>query len=120
MRAFLLLLPLAVGGCAAPLGALAGANLAAIPVIHRNLFDAAYSVVTGRDCSVVRLDRNESYCVPPEEPIRVPPFCTPSLGAVDCWTGPDSLPGPRRRGVADQAPPTPAQEADRTARWPRL
>ena len=101
MSPFLLALPLA--GCdgvpwTAPSGAFLALNAAAIPVIHRDIFDAAWSAITGRDCSIVRLDRNQTYCRPVEPPPEPPPYCTRSLGTVDCWRDPASLPFPAPRG----------------------
>lgn len=115
-------LPLA--GCNVPWlepgGALLAANAAAIPVVHRDLFDVVYSVFTGRDCSIVRLDKSQSYCRPIEPPPVPPPFCTRSLGTVDCWSDPTRLPD-RPPEVADGPRQlTPAQEEDRTARWPPI
>ena len=82
--------------------------------------DIAVSAVTGRDCSIARLDRRLSYCAPSLDPPDPPPFCTRSIGGTDCWvTRPPAVPGDR--GVVDgPASLTPAQEADRTARWPAL
>jgi hypothetical protein len=111
-----------VGGCASPepSGALLAANAAAIPVFHRDIFDILYSVITGKDCSVVRLDKMQSYCRPPEPPPEPPPYCTRSLGTVDCWTS-SAMPAGPGPSVADgPATLTPAQERDRTARWPSL
>ena len=103
------LAPLLLAGCGA-----------AIPVVHRDLFDVAWSAVTGRDCSVVRLDRNETYCRPIEPPPVPPPYCTRSLGTVDCWSDPSRL-ADRPPDVADGPRVlTPAQEADRTALWPPI
>src|SRR5205823_14280053 len=121
---FLLALPLA--GCdgvpwTAPSGAFLALNAAAIPVIHRDIFDAAWSAITGRDCSIVRLDRNQTYCRPVEPAPEPPPYCTRSLGTVDCWRDPELLPPPIPPEVADGPRTlTPAQEADRTRRWPPL
>ena len=111
----LLLLPLA--GCAA-LGEAAGADLVAVPILHRTLGDAAVSLVTGRNCSIVRLDQGHAYCAAREPAPPPQPYCTRSLARVDCWSDPQDLP--------DHPPPvadgpyrlSPAQEADRTARWP--
>ena len=128
-RSTLLLAPLLVApllvGCGGPwtesTGALLAANVAAIPAIHRSIFDAVFSTITGRDCSIVRLDRNETYCRPVEPPPEPPPYCTRSLGNVDCWPDPATLPQPSPPGVADGPHTlTPAQEADRTRRWPAL
>jgi hypothetical protein len=122
--ACLLSAALALAGCgpgafAEPGGAFLAANAAAIPVIHRTLIDAVWSVVSGRDCSLVYLDRFERYCRPEEPPPEPPRYCTRSLGTVDCWATPATLPRPVPREVAD-GPRTlnPAQEADRTRHWP--
>jgi hypothetical protein len=116
---------LATAGCHAPwfqpVGAIAGANVAAIPVVQRDLFDVAYSTITGKDCSVVRLDRGQSYCRAEEPPPAPPPYCTRSLGTVDCWRDPNAIRGPIPPEVADGPRTlTPAQERDRTRRWPDL
>lgn len=97
---------------------LGGLGIGSIVVIGRSPFDAVYSAVTGRDCSVVRLDRGQTYCRPVEPPPKAPPFCTRSLGVVDCWKDPGSLPG-HPRPVADGPDTlTPAQEENRTRTWP--
>lgn len=99
-------------------GALLGLNVAAIPVIHRDLIDAVYSASTGRDCSIVRLDEGQPYCKPPEAPPAPPRYCTRSLGAVDCWA--ERYPH-YPEGVANgPLALTPAQEADRARPWPPL
>ena len=116
-----LLLPLA--GCAAfnsAVGALAGVDaVIALPVFGRGVGDLAYSAITGRDCSVVRLEQAKTYCAPREPPPEMPPFCTRSLGVVDCWADPASLPG-QPLPVADAPSLTPEQQANRVARWPDL
>ena len=113
---------LGLGGCHepwyAPVGVVAGFNAAAIPVIHRDLLDAVYSAVTGRDCSIVHLDDGKNYCTPPEPPVVPPAYCTHSLADVDCWSSPAVLPLPPR-GVGDQPALTPVQEVDRAAPWPK-
>src|SRR3954469_13768489 len=100
------MLPLALfllPGCeaAGPVaGGLAVTNIGSIMVIGRTVPDAVVSVVTGRDCSAVRLDRGQSYCRPEEPPPAPVPYCTRSLGAVDCWRQPP-LAVPLQKGVAD-------------------
>jgi hypothetical protein len=85
---------------------------------RRTPLDLAASLANGRDCSVARLDQGESYCAPEVPPLGVPPYCTRTLGAADCWvTPPASI--PLQRGLADQPAPTAAQEAYRARRWPR-
>lgn len=115
----LLLLPL--GACdPAGAGLAAGLALGPVAVIGRTPVDALVSAASGRDCSMVRLDRGQGYCRPEEPPPLPPPYCTRSLGRVDCWRQPPlALPLPP--GVADgRITLTEAQEAHRTRRWPGL
>lgn len=119
MRSAVLLLGLAATACSpAPWGALAGFEAAGITVFGRGIGDLGVSALTGRDCSVVRLDRGQTYCAPLEAAPSAGPFCTRSLGAVDCWTDPAVLPG-RYRNLGDTPPPTPAQDRHRRAPWPK-
>jgi hypothetical protein len=119
-----LLLLLVVAGCdvpaAEPPGILLAANAAAIPVVHRSLFDVVYSALTGKDCSVVRLDRMQTYCRPIEPPPPPPQYCTRSLGVVDCWAEPLAPPTLGRPVADGPSRLTPAQEQDRTRPWPPL
>ena len=99
------------------LGIFAAANAAAVPVFGRTLPDVVYSGITGKDCSMVRLERGQSYCRPVDPPLEPQPFCTHSLGTVDCWANPQAFPSPPTQvGSAQQ--PTAEQEAYRTRRWP--
>jgi hypothetical protein len=122
MRWVLILGVLSLAGCGVTdnLGAFIGSafTIGSVTTIGRSPLDAVYSLATGRDCSVVRLDRGASYCRPQEPPPEAPAFCTRSLGVVDCWQDPASL-QPRYRGVGDgPGTLTPEQEANRTRRWP--
>lgn len=110
------ILPLLLCGCLET-AALVGAG--AIPVIGRSLPDAVVSTLSGRDCSVVRLDAGRSYCAAAEA-VPAPVVCTRSLGVVDCWKNPKDL-GAAYTEVADGPRGlTPAQEADRTRAWHKL
>ncbi len=98
MRAGLpLLLLLPACGLEPALGPAVVAGGASVILTGRTPVDHVVSWATGADCSVVRLERREPYCAQPTPPAPVP-FCTRSLGAVDCWTAPGAVPG---RGVAD-------------------
>lgn len=95
-----------------------GVTIGSIAVIGRTPFDAVYSAATGKDCSVVRLEKGESYCRPVEPAPPPQRYCTRSLAVVDCWVGPAALPRPQA-GVADgPSTLTPEQEAHRTRTWP--
>ena len=122
MRAALpLLAVLALTGCdAASLTAGAAVNVASVTLVGRSVPDIVISGLSGRDCSIVRIDRGMSYCGPSEAAPSPAPYCTPSIGRVDCWvTRPASI--PMQRGVVDgPVALTPAQEANRTAWWPGL
>jgi hypothetical protein len=95
-----------------------GANVASVMTIQRTPGDALYSLWTGRDCSLVRLDENKTYCRPVEPPPEPQAFCTRTLGAVNCWRDPAALPE-GARGVAEgPSSLTAAQDADRLRTWP--
>ena len=114
------LLPLA--GCGAgttpAVNLAAAASLATVPALGRTAPDAMISLATGRDCSLVRSERGQSYCRRTDPPWEEPPLCTRSLGVVDCWRNPDAF-GMKLTGVADgPRQPTAEQEAYRTRSWP--
>ena len=116
-----LLAPLALlAGCgpAAPVGA--AVAVGSIAIMQRSPIDALVSVASGRDCSIVNLEKKELYCrrrdKPPEEPV----FCTRSLGIPDCWADPKKLPGNPHEIADGPRTLTPDQEADRMKWWPGL
>lgn len=91
-----------------PVGITAAAGAASIALIHRTPIDAAYSWISGRDCSIVYLDRLQDYCHPAEALPLPLPYCTRGLGNVDCWINPGANIG---RPVADQPSLTDEQRA---------
>ena len=117
MRVLLLVLLVGLSGCAG-WGVAAGVEVASVTVLGRSVGDIAVSAATGRDCSIVRLDRGQTYCAPRYEQPRPQPFCTRTLGTVTCWEDPrllSSLP----QEVGDTPPPTQDQLRYRAARWPK-
>lgn len=119
MRLWILLAlaaPLAACGWGPP-GALLAVEAASVVVFGRGIGDLGYSAFSGRDCSVVRLDRGQTYCAPTTEPVR-DAYCTRTLATVDCWSGPALL-AVNRPSVEDTPPPTQAQLRYRAARWPK-
>jgi hypothetical protein len=77
---------------------LAGGSVASFALLQRGLVDVAYSVVTGQDCSVLNIEKRGEYCR--TDPVAGPaPFCTRSLGDVDCWSVAE--PYGRQRAVTD-------------------
>lgn len=121
LLALLCLLPLLLPGCAG-LAFWAAAEGTSVMVFDRSVTDVVVSAVSGRDCSIVRLDRGESYCRPEEQAPARQPVCTRSLGAVDCWRAAPPHAWPPYRGVADGPGSQPTDEADanRARRWPDL
>lgn len=122
MRIIFLAALLALAGCGVTdnLAAATGvaATIGTVTVIQRTPADALYSLVTGRDCSVVRLDQGKQYCRPEESKPQPQPYCTHSLGSVNCWLDPATVPG-HPRGIADGPTSlTAEQEADRVRQWP--
>lgn len=121
MRSMLLMLLIGLSGCAhwvEPTGALAVAEVASVVVFGRGIVDIGVSAISGRDCSIVRLDRGLTYCAARDPPPDPGPFCTRSLGVVDCWSNPEALPGLQRE-VADGPAPSAAQDRYRRAPWPK-
>ena len=115
---------LAVLLLASPLGGCAGAAIyggvegASVAVFGRGLLDIGVSAITGRDCSVVRLDRRQTYCAAREQVAGDGPFCTKTLGAIQCWADPAQF-APLPRNVADRPPTTAEQARQIAARWPK-
>ncbi len=102
----LLLLLLALPGCEAVVP-LAAANGVSLMLTGRAVPDIVVSGLSGRDCSVAYLDAGQRYCRPEPVPV-IQPFCTRSLGAVDCWAGP--VPGnPPPPGVGQYHPAAPPE-----------
>lgn len=100
-----------------PWGAAAGIELVSVTVFGRGVIDIGVSAVTGRDCSIVRLDKGQTYCAPPDTPLHEQ-YCTRTLAVVDCWAAPQAL-EPRGPAVAETPAPTLAQTDYRAARWPK-
>jgi len=122
----LLLVFLLLAGCES-IGA-AGAPLLAIPAAvegvslvttQRGIGDNVVSLLTGQDCSYVRLAKGQTYCAS-DPPPPVQPMCTRSLGKVDCWTTPPVATPPYRDVRDGPYELTAEQERNRTARWPKL
>lgn len=117
MRWTLILLLAALGGCAPAVGFVA-ADIASVTVLGRGIGDIGISAITGRDCSVVRLDAGKTYCAPRIDTPPPQPFCTRSLARVNCWADPYLVPG-NQHEVGDTPPPTEDQLRYRAARWPK-
>ncbi len=115
---FALLPLLLLAGCDAAAGAFAGAEAVSVPVLGRGVVDVGASAITGKDCSVVRLDRGQTYCAPREHPPGAPPFCTQTLGTVQCWANPEAF-GTLPHEIADSPALTPDQQRNLASRRPK-
>jgi hypothetical protein len=94
-----------------------GVSVGSIAVMQRSPLDALYSIASGRDCSIVHWEQGKNYCLPVEPPPAPPPFCSRSLGVVDCWIDPKGLPDHPREVADGPRNLTPAQDVDRTKGW---
>ncbi|MDT7951858.1 MAG: hypothetical protein RQ966_10175 [Acetobacteraceae bacterium] len=115
--ALFLLVLAALGGCA-PAAGLVAADVASVTVFGRGLTDIGVSAITGRDCSVVRLDAGKTYCAPVYLGPPVQPICTRSIGVVDCWAEPSAVP-PGALISGFTPPPLVDQLRYRSERWPK-
>ena len=105
--------PLAVlpGGCMAALGAGTVAATDKTPVDH------VYSLVTGKDCSLIRKQRGLTYCVEDEIILETAVHCYPTLGEPTCYRTADPYPGGQRE-VGDAARLAGSGAGGQTARTP--
>ena len=70
------MLLLLIGCGATPEQALTGVGalgVGSIAVMQRSPFDAIYSVITGKDCSVVRLEQGKNYVIDMRADVRTSP-----------------------------------------------
>jgi hypothetical protein len=98
--------------------AVIGTSAGSVSALGRAPPDVVVSLITGRDCSAVRLEQGKSYCRPTEPKPEPPPFCTRTLAAVECWQDPATLTDHPKEVADGPLTLTPEQEANRTRRWP--
>lgn len=92
-----------------------GVTVGSVAILGRTPIDAIYSVATGKDCSAVRLEKGQTYCRPEEAPPAPQPYCTRSLGVVNCW---QAQTGEQRPVAEGPSTLTAEQDANRTRTWP--
>ncbi|MBT4889094.1 MAG: hypothetical protein HON65_06035 [Rhodospirillales bacterium] len=79
------LFALALNGCA--LAVVEGTSAA---VSGKTVSDHIISFSSGKDCSTLRIENNQSYCVEDEvQQIQQTLYCYKTLAAVSCYTEPD-------------------------------
>ncbi len=95
-------LPLA--GCTGELFAVESISAA---VFDKTASDHLVSLVSGKDCSFLRVEQDKSYCVEDARVIQQSHlYCYPTLGSVTCYTEPDPQRAPSERiGFIDAADP---------------
>lgn len=96
LTALLLVLPGLLTGCGIGPGGGAGiaigTGIISLATIQKTVRDALVSLVTGRDCWLVNVDRGEAYCKPLPPPPPPPEYCTRTLADVMCWSNPHVIP----------------------------
>ncbi len=110
-----LLLPAALDGCAGAV-ALAGVEAASVTVFGRDVVDIGVSAITGKDCSLVRLDRQQTYCAARNQLPGPAPYCTQTLGMAQCWSNPEAFTTLPRQ-LADTPAPTADQARQAATGW---
>ena len=113
-----LLLLLGLSACGYAAEGVAAADVTSVAVFGRGVLDLGVSAVTGKDCSIVRLDQGQTYCAPRERMPRPPEFCTNTLGTVQCWVNPEGF-ATLPHQLADSPELTPDQVRNINARWPK-
>ena len=105
-----------LGGCQAAVGpavAVGAVEASSVAVFGRGTVDLAYSALSGRDCSIVRLDEGKSWCKPKEALPAAPRFCTRTLGTPECFDDPAQLPDHPAQLADGPSTLTPEQEKNR-------
>ena len=101
MRIFALLACLAfLGGC----GAIPGyAQVEGLFVVgtDKTMEDHVVSLVSGKNCSLIRTEKDQTYCEEDEPVIKQNIFCYRTLATVTCYDRPDPNPGRRRVDLND-------------------
>lgn len=76
---------LGLQGC----GAVLGANAGSVVLTKKSVSDHVISWSRGKDCSSVRLERGQTFCVEDEVHVAAPMNCYKTIGGVTCYDRPD-------------------------------
>jgi len=94
-----------VGGCAGEFFAVEGVSAA---LSDKTASDHVVSLLSGKECSFLRVDQGQSYCV--EDAVKISQshlYCYRTLGAATCYTEPDPRRSPSERiGYIDESTET--------------
>jgi len=85
-----------VGSCslALPYAAVDGA---VIMGTEKTMADHAISLASGKDCSLIRIEKGQVYCKEDELTPRPNLYCYRQLAGVTCYNRPDNVQGERQR-----------------------
>ena len=101
MRIFALLACLAfLGGCSAIPGYAQVEGLFVVGT-DKTMEDHVVSLVSGKNCSLIRTEKDQTYCEEDEPVIKQNIFCYRTLATVTCYDRPDPNPGRRRVDLND-------------------
>lgn len=101
---FSLLLPLA--GCVDVLTGVFFGNVGSLMLTGGTVPDVLISTVTGKHCTVARLENGRTYCREDEPNPPSPVRCYRTIGDPDCYLGPGESDDPRREiGLNDHNRP---------------
>lgn len=90
-----LLLVLTLGGCWEGWAIAGGINAGSLMLTGGTVPDVVVSLVTGKTCSVVRLEQGRTYCREDEPNPKPNVYCYATLATPDCYSEP--LPVEARR-----------------------
>ncbi len=98
MRKLLLLLPVLIIGACGPLITAGTPGLAQVDVLtvmgtDKTVVDHIVSLSSGKNCSLIRLEKGQYYCEEDEPKVQQNIYCYNTLGSVTCYTKPDPFDG---------------------------
>lgn len=73
----------------------AGLGVASLKTTRKTIADHAIGLVTDQDCSMLRAQSGDAYCLSDDEmQARIPAqpeHCYRTIGEIDCYQGPDGM-----------------------------
>ncbi len=100
-----LLAAAALAGCGAIPG-LAQIEGATVVATEKPLSDHLMSFLSGKNCSVIRREKGQTYCEEDELRSAAPKvYCYRSIGGVNCYDRPDPFDGQSYKALEETPPP---------------